>query len=588
MLDETNTKIEINQGTNDLSLDTEPIEEVSPPHKVKTDSKRSLRKSLESEELSNAFEEAQIASEYATQLEMMKTLLPVCDREKRGIEIPANLKKQERNVWLILTSLAYLTGVSVTEYETEISYVTKKDSDRFLDGLLIGTMDSKPTRLDRNKTLNELGRAIAFSLKVRGELHKLNKSEWLIRNHWFFGNNPTETMNKVPVPFGSKVKLIDIWENKNFGDAMYSVFIYLFEELGLNQFSDVDYRSSILKYTLRFEDIIQKFYQPIRSTKRGKTTISGYRKGKKPNPSPLLTKGEYQLVLRVADPMWKDLDTYKSEWLNILLAESKASNTIDELRKLYKSRYEFLQKFGAMTTKRLQEIRIIENNVNLKKVDVTPDMLTRLLKNRASPANSFCREVRKMFKTNLWAIDEFEINNELEEKQFDQFIAKEIVLSYVEDGYFKLKDESQQAVEPIQIEKKLLEALKTIQVLFKRLRELSNRLNQFRGVSELKLLERKLVALVFITPHVSEGIKKMSEFTMKDIDFILSRYYHVETTALSLNNFIQELNVQIDYIDKCRALDWKTNNEVLFELRDSILKAWILCDKNQSFLKHVK
>jgi len=587
MEEQTPNKIIINQSSSASALDDKPQEiEISPD--VKIESMKSLRRSLNSEEIAHAFEEAQNVSEDKIHRELLKTHLPVVDRDRRNVDIPANLANQERNLYYIICSICHLTGVSISTYETDTPSVTKKDSDAFLDGLLIGTFDSKPTKLDRNKTLGELGRCIAFSLKVRGELHKLFKAEWLVKNHWFFGNNPTEVMNKVPVPFGSKVKLIDIWENKNFGDAMYSVLLYLFEELGLSQLNEQDYTSSILKYSLRFEDIVAKFYQPIRSTKRGKTIISGYRKGKKPNPSPLLTKGEYQLILKLADPMWKDLDTYKSEWLNILLAQTRASVTIDELRKLYKSRFEFLQKFGALTTKRLQEIRLIENNANLKKIDITNDMLSKLLKNRRNPGVKFARELEKLFKTNQWAIDEFEINNDLQEKQFRQYAVNEIVVSYVEDGLFIIKDDSAPEPEILKLEKDVMIALKQVKTFLRRARELSNRLNQFRGVLEKELFERKLVAFLVISSPTLEAIKSLEKINTVHVTFIMSRLYHSDISGENIYTFFQGLGTEIEQIERLAKTSWKEKNEFFTEIRNSINHAWNLCEKNSSILKNLK
>jgi hypothetical protein len=493
------------------------------------------------------------------------------NREERIVELPSLLESHEDSLFLAAATLCNIANVGVILYDSEIAINTKKDTQKFLDGFLVGTYSGTPCKLDRSKKDLELGRAFAYALKLRGEMIKLGKLDLLAKNNFYFGNNPEEKVDKTPIPFGAKQKFIDVFEDPMFGNAMYSVFLYLFEEAGLSQFEEKDYNASFSRHTLRFDEVVSRFYQAVKVTKRGKTIVTGFRKGKKPNPSPLLTKGEYNLIMKIATPMWHDLDQFKDEWSSTVFSTAKSDKILDRLRRLYKSRFEFLQKFGSLTTKRLQEVRAFANNATLKKVDITLDMLVNTLKHRSSPGTQFLREVLKLFDSNKWALDEFELNNGIKEKSLTDYIIKEAMASYVEDQVFIVKVEDLPGVIPL--EKDVIQCLSALKTILNRIRELSNRIGRCTSLYDVTLLERRFVPANIIIEHVIKGIPPLADnYKAEVIEFLLERFFQIKTSGVEFVTFLQKFYDQLLDIQKYAKGDWRTNREVLIDFSTRLTK----------------
>jgi len=566
MMEETTTKIENSSSANASTGTQIPVEELQSSEQHLNVFKQSHKRLIESEKIEQLYTYGEERIDTLLVRDELDVQLPKIDREKRAIELPASLEGQERSIFLVIAALCKLSGVELYEYDSKVVTNTKNGTDAFCDGFLIGTYSDKPTKLDRAKKDLDFGKACAFALKIRGELVKLEKLELIAKNNFYFGNNPGEKVGNTLITYGLKLKMIDIWEDPMVGQAMYGIFLYLFEQVGLSQFADDVHATTLLKYTLKFDEVVQKFYQPIRTTKRGKTQITGFRKGKKPNPSPLLTKGEYNLIMKVAAPLWTDLDQFKKDWPKSILAPSKAEQLLAPLGRLYKSRFEFLQKFGSLTTKRLQEIRISENAANIKKVDVTLTMLHNTLKKRASPGTQFRREVKKLFETNDWAIKEFEINNEILEGEFKNFVVQEITASYVEDVIFIIKGE---AVNVLPIEKETLQCLKVLKTLIGRIREFAARANRCRGLYDVKQLEIKWLAADTVLTHLLKAFETITnKFNNPTITFLLERFFQVKTTAEEFLTFLIDLENRCMILEKESKNDWKLDAQkrALFQL----------------------
>jgi len=560
MDEHTPTKIEENNDGID-TIDVEiPVTGTKDPQQLPKALNKSPTRLVDAETIDHLYAHGAEKIDIILVKDELNVQLPKVDREKRIIELPSSLEDQERSIYLVITALCKLSDVRILLYDSQVITNTKRGTDAFCDGLLIGTYSNKPTKLDRAKKDLDFGKACAFALKVRGELVRLEKLELISKNNFYFGNNPSEKVGNTAITYGLKLKMIDIWEDAVVGQAMYGVLLYLFEQIGLNQFSDEDHMTSLLKYTLKFDEVVAKFYQPIRTTKRGKTQITGYRKGKKPNPSPLLTKGEYNLIMKIAGPLWTDLDQFKKDWPQSVLAPSKTEKLLSPLARLYKSRFEFLQKFGSLTTKRLQEIRIFENNANLKKVDVTLTMLHNMLKKRNSPGTQFRREVKKIFETNEWALKEFEINNGILEGENKNYIVQEITASYVEDAIYIVKGEAIPDVVPI--EKDTLQCLKMLKTIIGRIREFAARAARCRGLYEVQQLRVRWMSASTILAHLIKAFESYSnKFRNETITFLLERFFQVKTTAEEFSYFLTTLENRCMELEKASKTEWQTDME---------------------------
>jgi len=571
MDDQTPTKTETNQGTlegSEVPQSTETLD-VQPKIPI-VRQEASLTRLVTPEELDVYFDKTDEASDRILARAELEVQLPSVNRDDKSISIPSSLEGNEYSLFLSIATLCHLSAVNLYLYESKLLVNTKKDSQKFIDGFLVGTYSGKPCKLDRSKKDLELGRAFAYALKLRGEMIKLEKLDLLSKNNFYFGNNPEERVSNTPIVFGAKLKFIDIFEDPKFGSAMYSVLLYLFEQVGLSQFDEKDYHASFMRHTLRFDEVVARFYQPVKTTKRGKTVVTSYRKGKKPNPSPLLTKGEYNLLMKIAGPLWTDLDHFKTEWTNSVLSTTKSDSIIDRLRRLYKSRFEFLQKFGSLTTKRLQEVRAFKNNANLKKVDVTQQMLTDTLQKRANPGEQFLREAIKVFETNHWVWDEFEVTNEIQEGQLKNFIIREVMASYVEDQVLIIKVDR---IDILPLEKDVIKCLSALKHLISRLREFSGRVGRCTVLYDVSILERRFVPAKIIMEHVMSGAAAMlHDYKPAFIEFLLERFFQIKTTSTEFFNFLKKILTACELCMKESTSDWKTDRDSLLRFSDSLTK----------------
>jgi hypothetical protein len=485
------------------------------------------RRRLSDEDIQMIYDEGRVQAEQLIRRQIDNNVLPYVNREAVEVYIPQNLRNQESQLFHIIAGLCYHTRVSLIEYETSLVSATVRDSNEFLDGFLLGFYDAKPTRLDRSKKSLEQGLAFAFALKVRGELIKIQKSEWLIKNNYFFGNNPEEKIGNISVSFVLKQKIIGIFEDPKVGSAFYGILCYLYEMMGLAQFSSEDYESSILKYTIKFEDVISKFYQPVRATRKGKVQIISWRKGSKPNPSPLLKKKEFDILVEIASPLWKDLDEYKKDWSTIVLSASPAQRIETLIGRLYKARFEFLQKFGSLTTKRLQELRKLLNVANKKKAEVKPENLTALLSARPSPANHFVKEIAKCFKSMKYLLHDFEFRNDIASGNWHKVVFEDVFSYYFDENIIQVRGD-RVIDQPERLEQGLKTQLKNLRAFGRRMRELSNRITSLAYLSAPQLLARKVHGVKIIIEQIKPLIAELVHLDKKDADFLISRILHID------------------------------------------------------------
>lgn len=346
-------------------------------------------------------------------------------------------------IWVIIR-LALRLGYEVKHIDLESGSKRIDEKEDLLYGLSLGIDDTKPTNLVKSKRLLELGRAYIYALRVKEEFRHSGAMSALIKNNYFFGNNPNEEVNKIPIRYGIKSNIMSCYENKDYAQALYKVLLQLIREERLSTFSPEDYNITIQKFFIKFDDLVRNHYTPIRALQgKNRGNIIGYRRANKPRRSPLMTAGEMDFITEFITPAWSSLDILKKEYSNDVIQSCVHHNVIDTtIRNIFNKRWQLLAKFAKVTKKRLESIRKMDlKNAQLRKASVSSDHVITLLMGRLSPGKLFLSELRNLagpYYDEL--VRDYTLKHNITRSSWDDYVNKTILMSYQKDLNIVIKD----------------------------------------------------------------------------------------------------------------------------------------------------
>jgi hypothetical protein len=368
--------------------------------------------------------------------EFSKAQDPFIDEEKKEIYVPNSLSDEDYYAGNLILSLAnkYKFKINLFKFD-DVRNEKIDDYDDLAIGISMGCLDKQGdinlTPYQQRNRL-ELGRKYVRSQIVTQLAHKYKFMSCLKKKQFYFGNDPTATeiVNRKPVPV------------QHISDQV----VHIFKENGLERKLLVILNRLIgyvpIENHILFRQLAKEFrsYGSICESKLTKVKyVKSKHKNKPdevikktarlPNRSSLLTKGEYDLIISMIRPYFRDPFLRKGETslsqedlinLFCLIGAKEANSTktsfnektfikddlqfvakgyelvSKRLAELHSIREQTLQKFAQITTNRLKAIRKNTRDEQLRKSGVKPDQVHALLCEKETSTDELCNDLIRM------------------------------------------------------------------------------------------------------------------------------------------------------------------------------------------------
>jgi hypothetical protein len=361
---------------------------------------------LEQSDLFNILRNAEKTVQTTISEQMTSEEKPHINPKESSVYLPRGLLNEDNIVGMTLVTLADMANYRIMAYSGDgLDITTKEDKESFLVGLLIGASDSEITGLNSSKKDLELARAYIFGLKVRGFYTANGMQAALKGNHQFFGNNPgidRSGANRVFLPARG---IAACFNDIEVGNSIYSVINGLCVAASGSGWSDDTIKKIIKRFTVSFDSLVHKHLAPIYIQKgKQKGQISGYKKIKLPSTSPLFNKAELKLLVSTLSYNFGKLNG-KNFHERIVEKPGNFSKIKEDVSRIISRRRVLLTKFSSVTTKRLELIRKIENKPDLKKGQVSTEMLTRFYSSELYTTDRLWRELQYILGSTGLAVE---------------------------------------------------------------------------------------------------------------------------------------------------------------------------------------
>jgi len=252
---------------------------------------------------------------------------------------------------------------------------------KFIEGLWFGIFSSTALKRRRGKQDYELGRACSFALIVKNIFTNtdLLGANALVKDHFFFGNNPGEKGDKGGVvPYLIKTRLLAYFDKPELGNLILGILNHTAAAIGVSFLTAAEADRVIGDSIIPIDSLISDCYPTI-LIKKGKKQEKEKRK---PNPirsSPLYHKDEMNLLSRLTTPIFTELEPLQKDYENCVFTRGFAA-VERQIHEVINLRWETLQRFANRTKVRLQDIRKISKDDKIRKANVTQTHVTALFK----------------------------------------------------------------------------------------------------------------------------------------------------------------------------------------------------------------
>jgi len=308
--------------------------------------------------------------------------------------LPSSLVTEDSITAAMITDLAKYAGAEVRHTPwLPVKYTEAFDEDIIM-GLWFGMFSSTHLKRRRSKQKYELGRTASFALIVKNVYESDDSlgSAALIKDNFYFGNNPSEVSPKGKVPFWIKMKLISMFDNPAVGNFVYGILNHAASQIGFSNLKDDERDKAITENLIPVDQVIASCY-PTVTARRGRQVISMSRR---PNPiraSPLFLKEEMRLLSSLTSSIFTDLGAFTQGYLDSIFTHGFAF-VKSEIKRLINVRLETLQRFAHVTKERLQAIRKIVKKPQLRKAGVVQDDVMSFLESIPDPARKLVSELK--------------------------------------------------------------------------------------------------------------------------------------------------------------------------------------------------
>jgi len=308
--------------------------------------------------------------------------------------LPSSLVTEDSVTAAMITDLATYAGAEVRQAPWKPVKLTEAFDEDIILGLWFGMFSSTHLKRRRSKQKYELGRTASFALIVKNvyESDDLLGSAALIKDNFYFGNNPSEMSPKGKVPFWVKMKLTSMYDDPAIGNFVYGVLNHAASQIGFSNLKDDERDKAITENLVPVDQVIASCY-PTVTARRGRQVISMSRR---PNPiraSPLFLKEEMRLLSSLTSSIFTDLGAFTQGYLDSIFTHGFAF-VKSEIKRLINVRLETLQRFAHVTKERLQAIRKIVKKPQLRKAGVVQDDVMSFLESIPDPARKLVSELK--------------------------------------------------------------------------------------------------------------------------------------------------------------------------------------------------
>jgi hypothetical protein len=331
-------------------------------------------------------------------------ILPHIDAQERIVYVPDTYEKDDNVIMASMVSLAKTLDYTVSKLPYgDRAYETPADAMwQIATGMGFAPLDVGNKFIIKEKNdMYEFGRTIARAQQLLGYFNSEKKlgAEALRKDQMFFGNNPSQStvVGKVNYPVRYTGKMVDSCfaeiEWASYLAPMYLVLLrkswkLLDEEILISSAKDV-----MLQYT-EVLDLFAK-RETVIVPQKGRTAAVSIRKvPKKPKASSLLKKTESEILERSMTKVFAAIDqSSRDDWYSHVMDHGFSAIK----RKIVDNanvRTQILQRFAAMTTKRLNELRASGDHLKtVRKRDVQSTDLNTMLLRREKPVERFADEI---------------------------------------------------------------------------------------------------------------------------------------------------------------------------------------------------
>jgi hypothetical protein len=318
--------------------------------------------------------------------------------------------------------------------------ITSDDIEKVLIGMKLGASDQTNINLSRGKSSYELGRAMAFAIRVRGyyRRNKFLTESALRQDNFFFGNHPTEKVGLYPVVFRLKALVASLSQVKTYTTALFKVLTHLLEEYNLRDCTEEILETIIKSSLISIQAVEERHYHKTEvTTGKGKKlrTVTELRGPKKPSTSPLFLKEESKFIQDLLTPIYECTAAFHDigKFLEAIKRHTFRKVT-SYVRDVYEVRWHILQEYASLTTKRLGEVRCLESaNSQKKKATVTKGDLVSLLSQRSFPGEKFAIEVAKLIPRKIGYYLQ-EMDFKLPEAWFKESALVDLIAAFFRNG----------------------------------------------------------------------------------------------------------------------------------------------------------
>jgi hypothetical protein len=393
----------------------------------------------------------------------------------------------------------------------------------------------------------------------------------LKKDNFFFGNYPRskgskhndQPMFEMKRRFGRLFKI----DETGLGPGLWSVFLKFVQRVGLRSYPDEEYTKIIMENLVPFDNLTKNFSRLVKHVNRKGKEVKEQMLPTLPKRSPLLSKHESILITGLARHIWDDLDDVKDNYKDHIQCDG-FSFVEQRCRHTYTKRWEFLAKFAALTTNRLQEFRKVTPNADkFAKRDFNTDLTLAALKRREDIVQTFFSEVTNLFDMKLIdfiLLKEFNKIPEDPKACWEYEMKKKIRQCYLSEQFDAIEDKEYKdsdlfiSIGEINSAKKMLKTLQQApRNLSEKIRNLSadhgGKVAILAATSDIinKFIKAKK-ACMNLSTDVREALQRTLLWSLSDIDTFTKRY---KVVMVKIIKACIERNTSVEPKDKeCRLL----------------------------------
>jgi hypothetical protein len=419
-------------------------------------------------------------------------------------------------------------GLEVALLDNQPTNISTFYDDEFIQGLWLGFFTTTTQNRRRGKTGFELGRTCAYSLVVRSlfeDIPQLGISA-LVKDQYFFGNNPGEEMNKTRVPFLVKEKILSAFEDVSIGVAVYKAILKVSKSIAINMAED-EFNKMIADNIRPLSDVISDYYHS-ENVKIGKKVVKKTRKPNHLRSSPLYLKEEMDIFARYSSSVFSDLDSFNKNYIELIRTQG-FKNVCSKIGEIVNQRWELLQRFASTTKKRLQDIRKVSKKPTLKKAEVSSEEVTAFLMTQTDVNSRLHSELVQVIgvenlKRSIQRKDKLTLSRDIDVDAYLYNVTFKMYKNIENDGFKTAYEKELEIPDAIQLTDDYEKAIKHFSDITKKLDTAISNSNGADRAPEHRLVNRSH-QITNLQYNLETQLKRVEQLHNKSLEAALNYYF---------------------------------------------------------------